>query len=173
MSIRLNRVKPDMNHKGFLTKYAGVFEHSPWVAEAAFETGGVLLTDAETLGECFESVFLSADPVLQLTTLRAHPQLACALADPDDLTPDSASEQSGAGLDRCSTEELEEFSRLNAEYNNKFGFPFIIAVRGLTRHEILDVFRQRLKNDRQSEFQAALRQTCAIARLRIGDVSDV
>lgn len=162
-----------MDHKDFLTKYAGVFEHSPWVAEAAFEAGGGLMTDAETLGDCFESLFLSADPVFQLTTLRAHPQLACALADPHDLTPDSASEQSGAGLDRCSTEELAEFSHLNAEYNDKFGFPFITAVKGLTRHEILDVFRQRLNNDRQSEFQTALRQTCRIARLRIRDTHNV
>ena len=162
-----------MDHKGFLIRYGGVFEHSPWVAETVFETGGGLLTDAGALGECFETIFLGADPVFQLTTLRAHPQLACALADPHELTLDSASEQSGAGLDQCTTAELEEFSRLNAEYNDKFGFPFIIAVRGLTRHEILDVFRQRLNNDRQAEFQTALRQTCQIARLRIGDVSDV
>jgi len=162
-----------MDHTDFLKKYAAVFEHSPWVAEAVFENGGGLLTEAEALGECFESVFLSADPVLQLITLRAHPKLACALADPTDLTHESASEQSGAGLDRCSTEELAEFSRLNADYNDKFGFPFIIAVRGLTRHEILDVFHQRLNNDRQSEFQTALRQTCRIARFRIGDISDV
>ncbi|MDX2428593.1 MAG: 2-oxo-4-hydroxy-4-carboxy-5-ureidoimidazoline decarboxylase [Xanthomonadales bacterium] len=169
MNIHLNRLRPGMDHKDFLIKYGGIFEHSPWVAEAVFETGGGLLTDAETLGECFESVFLSADPVFQLRTLRAHPQLACALANPRDLTLDSANEQSDAGLDRCSTEELAEFSRLNADYNNKFGFPFIIAVRGLTRHEILDVFRQRLNNDRQSEFQTALRQTCQIAHLRLRD----
>ena len=162
-----------MDHNSFLTKYGGVFEHSPWVAEAVFETGDGLLNDAETLGEHFESEFLSADPVLQLTTLREHPQLACALADPHELTLDSAREQSGAGLDRCSKEELAEFSRLNADYNDQFGFPFIIAVKGLTRHEILSVFRQRLKNDRQSEFQTALRQTCRIARLRIKDISDV
>ena len=162
-----------MGHTGFLKKYGTVFEHSPWVAEAVFENGGGLLTQAEDLGECFESVFLSADPADQLMTLRAHPQLACTLADPKDLTRESASEQSGAGLDRCSTQELAEFSRLNADYNDKFGFPFIIAVRGLTRHEILDVFRQRLNNERQSEFQTALRQTCRIARLRIKDRHDV
>jgi len=162
-----------MDHKGFLTKYGGVFEYSPWVAEAVFESGGGLLSDANTLGDYFELEFLNADPVLQLATLRAHPQLACALADPDALTPDSANEQSGAGLDRCSTEELAEFARLNAEYIDKFGFPFIIAVRGLTRHEILDVFRQRLNANRQAEFQTALNQTCRIARLRIRECHDV
>ena len=162
-----------MDHTSFLTKYGGVFEHSPWVAETVFETGDGLLNDAETLGKRFESEFLNADPVLQLTTLKKHPQLACALADPHELTLDSASEQSGAGLDRCSTEELAEFSRLNTDYNDQFGFPFIIAVKGLTRHEILSTFRQRLNNDRQSEFQTAIQQTCRIARLRIRNIYDV
>lgn len=168
-----NRMRPGMDHESFLEKYGSVFEHSPWVAEAVFETGGELHSDPKSLGARFESVFLNADPVLQLATLRAHPQLACALADPGGLTHDSASEQSGAGLDRCSTEELAEFSRLNVEYSDRFGFPFIVAVKGLTRHEILGVFRKRLKNDLQEEFQTALQQTCRIARLRIRDIANV
>lgn len=157
----------------FKDKFDAVFEHSPWVAEAVFEAGGSLLHGAENLGECFESVFLASDPALQLDTLRAHPQLACALADKDELTPGSISEQTGAGLDRCSAFEFREFSRLNADYNEKFGFPFIVAVRGLTRQDILDVFRRRLANDPQTEYQAALQQTCRIARMRIKElVSD-
>ena len=156
----------------FKEKFGTVFEHSPWVAEAVFESGGSLLNDAESLGELFESIFLASDPVLQLETLRAHPQLACALAEKDDLTADSISEQTGAGLDRCSESEFKAFSRLNAEYTERFGFPFIIAVRGLTRGEILEVFRKRLKNSPQTEFQAALQQTCRIARMRIEDIVD-
>ena len=159
-----------MDLMAFKKKFGTVFEHSPWVAEAAFEAGGSLLQDAESLGECFESVFLAADPVLQLETLRAHPQLACALADQSDLTTDSVSEQTGAGLDRCSASELDDFKRLNADYMEKFGFPFIVAVRGLKRGQILDVFRRRLKNDPQAEYQAALQQTCRIARMRIEDI---
>jgi len=156
----------------FLARFGAVFEHSPWVAEAVFECGGGVLTDAEALGTLFESVFLAADPVQQLTTLGAHPQLACALADAVDITADSASEQTAVGLDRCSAAEFAEFSRLNKEYREKFGFPFIIAVKGLTRGQILAAFRERLANQRAQEFQTALRQTCRIARFRIKDVLD-
>lgn len=159
-----------MDKTVFLTKYAGVFEHSPWVAEAVYDTHNESLNDADALLAQFESVFLASDPSLQLATLRAHPQLACALAAPDELTSDSINEQSDAGLDQCSSVELAEFSRLNTNYNDKFGFPFIIAVKGRTRKEILGVFHERLNNELQSEFQTALRQTCQIARFRIMDI---
>lgn len=156
-----------MDLMAFKEKYGAVFEHSSWVAEAVFEAGGSLLRDAESLAERFESVFLASDPVMQLETLRAHPQLACALAGQSDLTADSIREQAGAGLDRCSPSEFDEFKRLNTDYMKKFGFPFIIAVTGLKRGQILDVFHRRLKNDPQTEYQAALHQTCRIARMRI------
>jgi OHCU decarboxylase len=159
-----------MDLMAFKEKFGAVFEHSPWVAEAVFESGGSLLQDAESLAERFESVFLASDPALQLETLRAHPQLACALAGQNNLTADSINEQTGAGLDRCSTSEFEEFKRLNTDYMKKFGFPFIIAVRGLKRSQILDVFYRRLKNDPKTEYQAALHHTCRIARMRIEDI---
>ena len=159
-----------MDKTAFLARFGAVFEHSPWVAEAVCDTHGDLLNDAETLAAHFESVFLASGPSLQLATLGAHPQLACALAVPDELTCDSVTEQSGAGLDRCSTAELTEFSRLNTAYTEKFGFPFIIAVKGRTRQGILRSFRERLNNDLQTEYQTALRQTCQIARFRIMDI---
>ena len=159
-----------MDKAAFVARFGAVFEHSPWVAEAVYKTHDALLNDAEALAAQFESVFLASDPPQQLATLRAHPQLACALAAPDELTVDSINEQSDVGLDRCSTEELTEFSRLNINYNDKFGFPFIIAVKGRTRQEILRAFRERLNNDLQLEFQTALRQTCQIARFRIMDI---
>ena len=159
-----------MDKAAFLAKFGAVFEHSPWVAEAVYDTHDRLVTDAESLSAHFESVFLASDPSRQLATLGAHPQLACALAAPDELTTDSVSEQSGAGLDRCSVAELAEFSRLNPAYTEKFGFPFIIAVKGRTRQEILRNFRERLNNDLQTEYQTALRQTCQIARFRIMDI---
>jgi 2-oxo-4-hydroxy-4-carboxy-5-ureidoimidazoline decarboxylase len=159
-----------MGKTAFLARFGAVFEHSPWVAEAVYDTHDESLNDAETLAAHFESVFLASDPPPQLATLRAHPQLACALAAPDELTADSVSEQSGAGLDLCSVAELAEFSRLNAAYTEKFGFPFIIAVKGRTRQEILRNFRERLDKDLQTEYQAALRQTCQIARFRIMDI---
>lgn len=169
-SFHRNSLWVEMNKTAFLEKFGTVFEHSPWVAEAVYDSGDVLLNDAESLAAQCESVFLASEPSRQLTTLRAHPQLACALAAPDELTIDSISEQSGVGLDRCSAMELTEFGRLNSEYNDKFGFPFIIAVKGRSRQEILNVFRERMKNDMQKEYQTALRQTCQIARLRIMDI---
>ena len=159
-----------MDKTVFLAKFGGVFEHSPWVAEAVYDTHDELLNDAEALAVQFESIFLASDPSRQLATLRAHPQLACALAAPDELTFDSITEQSDAGLDHCSSAELTEFSGLNTNYNDKFGFPFIIAVKGRTRQEILKLFHERLNNELQLEFQTALRQTCQIARFRIMDI---
>ena len=114
-----------MNKNTFLANFSAVYEHSPWVAEAVFDTGLTSeLDDPEALSARFKSVFIEAAPELQLATLRAHPQLACGLADPKELTSDSASEQAGAGLDQCSEAEFGEFSHLNAAYNEKFGFPF-------------------------------------------------
>lgn len=159
-----------MDKADFVAKFAAVFEHSRWVADAVYEKMGDQAGDVDALAGLFESVFLASDPVQQLTTLRAHPQLACALAAPDELTADSKSEQSGAGLDRCSTGEFAAFGRLNVEYNAKFGFPFIIAVKGRTRQGILEAFHERLGNDVQIEFQTALQQTCQIARFRIMDI---
>ena len=161
-----------MDQEIFLEKFGAVFEHSPWVAELVFKDGGGLVTDAETLCAKFESVFLAADSALQLATLRAHPRLACALGDPDDLTLDSASEQSAAGLDQCSEDELAEFGRLNTAYLDKFGFPFIIAVKNLNLHQVLDRFNKRMNNNKIGEYENALQQTCKIARFRIMDILD-
>ena len=162
-----------MDQTTFRETFGSVFEHSPWVAEAVFETGvDQLLSDPDidSLGQRFKSVFIESAPELQLATLRAHPQLSCALAEPAELSPDSVHEQTGAGLDQCSEAEFGEFSRLNAAYSEKFGFPFIIAVRGRERQKILNLFRMRLKNDAVLEYQTALLQVCQIARFRIGDI---
>ncbi len=163
-----------MNKTTFLAKFGAVYEHSPWVAEAVSGAAADSLPgEAESLSERFKSVFMEADPELQLATLQSHPQLVCALAEPVDLTVESVSEQTSAGLDQCSDVELAEFSRLNAAYMEKFGFPFIIAVRGRDRHKILNLFRMRLQNDAVLEYQTALLQVCQIASFRIRDILDV
>ena len=159
-----------MDRSDFVTKFGAVFEHSAWVADAVYDNQDDLPADAGRLAARFESVFLESDPSRQLATLRAHPQLVCALAAPGDLTNDSMSEQSGAGLDQCSASELAEFGQLNVDYSTKFGFPFIVAVKGRNRLDILKMFKERLKNDLQSEFRTALQQTCQIARFRIMDI---
>jgi OHCU decarboxylase len=159
-----------MNKARFRSKFGSVYEHSPWVADAVFEKSMDMApgyTDAAALNNCFKSVFMASSRDQQLATLRAHPELACALDDRDQLTSDSAAEQSGAGLDQCSEAEFAEFGRLNAAYSEKFGFPFIIAVKGRSRQKILNLFRMRLQNDAVLEFQTALYQVCRIAQFRI------
>ena len=105
----------------------------------------------------------------QLALIRAHPQLAGKAAIRGELTDASTREQKGAGLDQCSPEEFARLHALNAAYEEKFGFPFIIAVRGHTRGSIIDAMEQRLANDPMTEHAEALRQISRIARLRLGD----
>jgi OHCU decarboxylase len=156
-----------VNKVDFREKFGSVYEHSPWVADAVFNKNGKLATDTEVLIGSFKSVFMEASRDQQLATLRAHPQLACALDDRDHLTDNSVAEQSDAGLDLCSEVEFAEFGRLNAAYSEKFGFPFIIAVKGRSRLKILQIFRMRLQNDAVLEYKSALYQVCRIAQFRI------
>ena len=163
-----------MDKATFMAKFGAVVEHSPWVAEEVFERAADdVLDDAESLSARFGFVFMNTAPEQQLATLRAHPQLACALATPQDLTSDSATEQAGAGLDQCSVEEMESFRKLNIAYREKFGFPFIIAVKGRDRQEILGLFEKRIDNDERLEYQTALVQVCRIVRFRIGEILNV
>jgi len=102
-----------------------------------------------------------------MSLLRAHPELAAARAEGEDLTAHSHSEQRGAGLDRCRPDEFTEFQRLNAAYRQKFGFPFIVAVKGLDRRQILDRFRSRLQNTPEAEFEEAVAQVIRIGYFRL------
>ena len=161
-----------MDLPAFSARFGSVYEHSAWVAEGVFEQAMDDCLDISTLAvddlvQRFETVFIAAARDRQLATLRAHPTLACALDEREQLTADSASEQSGAGLDLCSAAEFAEFNRLNAEYSKTFGFPFIIAVKGFDRQGILNNFRARVQNGSAEEFGAALRQVCRIAQFRI------
>jgi OHCU decarboxylase len=117
-------------------------------------------------------VLAGADREAKFALIRAHPDLAGKAAVAGDLTADSASEQAGAGLDRCSPEEFARFQDLNAAYKGKFGFPFIIAVRGLGRTEILDAFERRIANDPEAEFATAIEQINRIARMRLAALAE-
>lgn len=161
-----------MDLQSFIADYGSVYEHSAWVAERVFVQAmddclENTLLGVVTLTDRFERVFMAASRDQQLATLRAHPLLACALDERRSLTRDSVTEQAGAGLDSCSATEFAEFNRMNEAYNEKFGFPFIVAVKGLDRQQILHVFRQRLQNDADQEFTTALKQVCRIAGFRI------
>ena len=151
----------------FVAALDGVYEHSPWVAAAAWHKRP-FKTLADLHGACSESV-READVERQLALIRAHPELAGKAAIRGELTEDSTREQSGAGLDRCSPEEFKRITELNRAYSEKFGFPFIIAVRGHTRESIIASLAERLQHTRGAEFEEALRQIDQIAMFRLQD----
>ncbi len=150
----------------FVERYGGVYEHSPWVAERAEATladdagiDAIALAMARSVDEA------SAERRLEL--IRAHPDLAGRAQLAGELTADSASEQASAGLDRCSPAEFETLQELNAAYRQKFGFPFVMAVRGSSVGTILRAFAERLENDYETELGTAVREIHKIARLRL------
>jgi 2-oxo-4-hydroxy-4-carboxy-5-ureidoimidazoline decarboxylase len=152
----------------FLEAFGGVYEHSPWIAEAAYTAG--LTRDHDTvagLHSVLRQVVDDADADRKLALLRAHPDLAGKLAVAGELTAESTAEQASAQLDRCTQAEFEEFQSLNDRYKTCFGFPYILAVRGRNRQEILENFRSRVDNAPDVEFAEALKQVHRIALLRI------
>ncbi len=157
-----------LDRAAFIDAYGGIYEHSPWVAAAVFDAGlGAGDDEAGALAGRMAQVVDTADDEAKLALLRAHPELAGRLAVSGELTADSTAEQASAGLDRCTPEEFAEFHTLNGRYNERFGFPYIIAVRGLSRQDILSAFRSRADSDRETEFATALQQVHCIARLRL------
>jgi OHCU decarboxylase len=157
-----------MTRAAFVAYFGGIYESSPWVAEAAWEAG---LTEAEDTPTGLHAALCQAVEAAardrQLCLVRAHPDLAGKAAVATALTPASADEQAAAGLDRCTTEEFQRFQDLNARYKERFGFPFVIAVRGLARADILSAFERRIDNAREGELREALSQIHEIARLRL------
>ena len=165
---RLVPAPSSLDRDAFIGRFGGIYEHSPWVAETVFEAGvGAAEDEVEGLAARMAAVVEAGGAERQMALLEAHPELAGRLAVAGRLTADSTSEQASAGLDRCSPEEFRRFSELNAAYGARFGFPFIIAVRGLSRADILAAFERRVGNDRASELRTALDQVHRIARLRL------
>ena len=159
----------------FCALLAGVYEHSPWVAQAAFQqrpAGGFVSLAALKLA-LVASVRV-AQQSLQLALIRAHPELAGAALVSQKLTADSSQEQGRAGLANCTPEEFARLHQLNADYSARFGWPFVLAVRGprgsgLSRSQIIDNFVRRLAEHRDDEFTECLRQVHRIAELRLND----
>ncbi|MQW86861.1 2-oxo-4-hydroxy-4-carboxy-5-ureidoimidazoline decarboxylase [Sinorhizobium saheli] len=151
----------------FVRRFGGVFEHSPWVAERAFDRAASVGLTAGNVHSALCNAFRAASPAERRAVLRAHPDLAGKLALAGKLTAASTVEQASAGLDRLSPEEHQRFTELNAAYMKKFGFPFIIAVKGLTKEDILAAFERRIDNSPEEEFETACAQVEQIARLRL------
>ncbi len=160
-----------MVRERFVARFGSIFEHSPWIADRAFDLElGPAHDSAVGLHSALARVFRSASGAEHLGVLRAHPDLAGKLAAEKRLTAESTSEQASAALDALSDEDRATFQRLNTDYVAKHGFPFIIAVRDHTRASILAAFTARLHNDSQTESAAACAQVERIALLRLKDI---
>ncbi len=151
---------------------AGLYEHSPWIAEKALAARP--FKSLAHLKAAMTQVVNAAAKTDQLALLRAHPELAGKAMLDQNLTAESASEQTTAGLTNCSAQELIEISQLNHVYGEKFGFPFILAVRGtrghgLTKKQIIDTFNRRLLSHPSFELREALRNVHRVVELRIND----
>ena len=153
---------------GFTLALGAIFEHSPWIAERAWNRRP--FADVDDLMAAMLAVVEAASDDEKIALIRAHPDLAGKAARAGALTAHSTAEQAGAGLDRLSDEEFRRFHRLNDAYKSRFGFPFVIAVRGHTRETILAAFEIRLKNDQAAELVEALRNIGLIAHFRLEDV---
>lgn len=149
----------------FVARLGGVFEHSPWVAERAFERRPFATRAA--LHAAMTRAVEEAGPERQLALIRVHPELAGRAAVRGEMTDFSRQEQGGSGLLDCSPEEFARLQDLNRRYVERFGFPFILAVRGLDRAAIIEAFARRVGNTREAEMAEALRQIARIAGLRL------
>ncbi len=160
-----------LSRADFVARFGHIFEHSPWIPEAAFDAGLPGDADgADGLHRALCAVLRAASPERKRALINAHPDLAGKLARADALTADSTQEQASAGLDQLSEAEYERFAALNAAYKEKFGIPFILAVKGRTKDEILETFERRISHDPETEFTEALGQIERIALLRLKEI---
>ncbi len=157
-----------LGEAAFVERFGGVYEHSPWIAQAAYRAG--LPEDADTaagLARALRAVVDGAGRDRLMGLILAHPDLAGKAAIAGELTAESSAEQAGAGIAQCTPEEFQRFTHYNAAYRERFGFPFIMAVKGSNRHAILAAFERRLQNDLETEFETAIGEIHKIARFRL------
>ena len=154
----------------FMEVFGDVYEHTPEIAAKAHDAGlRSDQDDAAGLHARLSAAMRALSRDSQLALIRAHPDLAGRLALAKNITPDSAHEQAGLGLDRLSADGLAKFTELNTRYRERFGFPFVMAVRGRTKDEVLEAFERRLAQEPAAEFDTALAEIDRIARLRLDE----
>ena len=153
-----------LTKKEFLSIFGNIFEKSDWIADEVFNLKP--FKDSNDLIVKMMNIYENSNNEKIIKILNLHPQLAIE----KKLTSFSSKEQAVAKLNDCSKEELEEFEKLNAEYKKKFGFPFIIAVKDKNKNEILNSFRDRIKNSSKIEFDEAKAQVKRIASIRLEDI---
>lgn len=163
------RSRKQLSLEEFVDRYGGIYEHSSWVAEQCFGVG-ISNDDVDALARIFAACVDEADHERKLALICAHPDLAGKAAIRGELTEESSAEQASAGIDQCTREEYEQFQELNLRYRDKFGFPFVMAVRDSNRQSILAAFANRLENDRDVEFDKAISEIHKIAHLRLQEL---
>jgi OHCU decarboxylase len=154
-----------LDRRDFVERFGPLFEHSPWVAEAAWSDRP--FTDAEELFEALRAAMYAAPRDRQLALIRAHPDLAGKAAVEGSLTRHSTREQASAGLDRLTPDEYEAFTRTNEAYRARFGFPLVVCVREHTKESILRTATERLGHSPDEEVRVALGEIAKIAHLRL------
>jgi OHCU decarboxylase len=157
----------ELDRAAFVERFGPLFEHSPWVAEAAWRDRP--FNDPEELYQALVAAMYAAPRERQLALIKAHPDLAGKAAIEGTLTNSSKREQAAAGLDRLTPDEYEAFTRTNAAYRERFGFPFVVCAREHTKESILRVASERLNNSEDEEIRVALEEIAKIARLRLED----
>lgn len=149
----------------FVAALAGIFEHTPWIAEQAHAARPFV--NVGSLHRAMVAALAAAPDEAKLALIRAHPELAGKEAAAGTMTAESVGEQASAGLDRCTRDELARLRELNARYRARHGFPFVIAVKGRSKNDILAALEARLRNESADEFQRCLDEIAKIARLRL------
>ncbi len=159
----INKVNK-LNKSDFISIFGNVFEKTEWIAERAFDY--LPYKNFDNLRLKFFKIYNESNKESIIKILNSHPELVVE----QKLTNESKKEQKGAGLNECSKEEVEEFKKLNLNYKKKFGFPFIIAVKGKNKNDILNYFRTRIKNSFDEEFIEAKKQVEEIATFRFKEI---
>ena len=154
-----------LSKSDFISIFGNVFEKTEWIAEKTYDLKP--FTDFEEISQKMIDIFENSKKDDLLKILNSHPELAVEKI----MTQDSKKEQANAQLNSCTEEELAEFLKLNKDYKKKFNFPFIIAVKGKDKNEILNNFRQRIQSDVESEFLEAKKQVKKIATFRLNEIN--
>ena len=153
-----------LNKSDFISIFGNVFEKTEWIAQKSYDSKPY--KNFEELFSKMVEIFENSNKESHIKILNAHPDLAIEKR----LSEDSKNEQQNASLNQCTNEEFLEFKKLNEEYKKKFGFPFITAVKGKNKEEILNSFRQRITNNINLEFEEAKKQVKKIASFRLSEI---
>ena len=160
-----------INQDEFINLLESIYEHSPWVPIRLFSGKISKTIDKEYLYKKMKVVVNNASKTEKLNLIRSHPELGNKLQKTDKLTKFSKDEQKSAGLDQCNEEEFKILTYLNQQYTALFEFPFIIAVKGLSKNKIISEMKKRLDSSKEEEFETAMKEVHKIAKLRIYDLN--